>query len=109
MLWQGRGGETCEQGWGLKVESRGCNHGKGRGGKWREKGSRSCGGGGRQSGRQAERQEKREQCWGIDRGIGRGGTEKNQRSEEIALEPVRNGWGEEGMSKRDTEVGVKIA
>ncbi len=38
-----------------------------------------------------------------------GGTEKNQRSEERALEPVRKGCGEEGVSKRDTEVDVKIA
>jgi hypothetical protein len=46
--------------------------------------------------------------WGA-RGIGRGGTEKNQRSEERALDPVRKGWGEEGVSKRDTEVEVKMA
>ena len=37
-----------------------------------------------------------------------GGTEKNQRSEERALDPVRKGWGEEGVSKRDTEVEVKM-
>ena len=44
-----------------------------------------------------------------DRGIGRGGTEKNQSSEERALDPVRKWWGEEGVSKRDTEVEVKMA
>ena len=59
----------------------------------------------RAAGREAR--EKRA-VWG-DRGIGRGGTEKNQRSEERALDPVRKGWGEEGVSKRDTEVEVKMA
>jgi hypothetical protein len=43
------------------------------------------------------------------RGIGGGGTEKNQRPEERALEPVRKGLGEAGVSKIDTEVDVKIA
>ena len=44
-----------------------------------------------------------------DRGIGGGGTEKNQRSEERALDPVRKGWGDVGESKRVTEVDVKMA
>ena len=44
-----------------------------------------------------------------DRGIGGGGTEKNQRSEERVLVPVRKGWGECGESKRETEVDVKMA
>ena len=38
-----------------------------------------------------------------------GGTEKKQRSEARALDPVRKGWEEEGVSKRDTEVDVKMA
>jgi hypothetical protein len=36
-------------------------------------------------------------------------TKKNQRSEEGVLEPVRKGRGEVGVSKMETEVGVKIA
>ncbi len=36
-------------------------------------------------------------------------TEKNQISEARALDPVRKGWEEEGVSKRDTEVEVKMA
>ena len=43
------------------------------------------------------------------RGIGVGGTEKNQRTEDGFLEPVRKGRGEVGVSKMETEVGVKIA
>ncbi len=43
------------------------------------------------------------------RGIGVGGTEKNLRSEEGFLEPVRKGRGEVEVSKMETEVGVKIA
>jgi hypothetical protein len=35
--------------------------------------------------------------WG-DGGRGRGGTEKNQRSEDEVLEPVRKGRGEVGVS-----------
>ena len=41
--------------------------------------------------------------------MGGGGTEKNQRSEERVLVPVRKGWGEWGESKRETEVDVKKA
>ncbi len=41
--------------------------------------------------------------------MGGGGTEKNQRSEEGFLEPVRKGRGEVGVSKMETEVAVKIA
>ena len=41
--------------------------------------------------------------------MGGGGTEKNQRSEERVLVPVRKGWGECGESKRETEVDVKMA
>ena len=33
------------------------------------------------------------------RGIGTEGTEKNQRSDEGVLDPVRKGWGEVGESK----------
>ena len=40
------------------------------------------------------------------RGIGIEGTEKNQRSDERALDPVRKGWGEVGESKMETEVEV---
>ena len=47
--------------------------------------------------------------WVRARGIGIGGTEKNQRSDEGALDPVRNGWGELGESKMETEVEVKMA
>ena len=47
--------------------------------------------------------------WVRARGIGRGGTEKNQRSDEGALDPVRKGWGEVGESKMETEVEVKMA
>ncbi len=43
------------------------------------------------------------------RGIGIGRTEKNQRSDEEALDPVRKGWGELGESKMETEVEVKMA
>ena len=43
------------------------------------------------------------------RGIGGGGTEKNQRSEEGALVPVRKGWGELGESKMETVVEVTRA
>ena len=43
------------------------------------------------------------------RGRGTEGTEKNQRSEEGALDPVRKGWGEVGESKMETEAEVKMA
>ena len=43
------------------------------------------------------------------RGIGTEGTEKNQRSDEGVLDPVRKGWGEVGESKIETEVEVKMA
>ena len=41
--------------------------------------------------------------------MGGRGTEKNQRSEEGFLEPVRKGRGEVGVSKMETDVGVKMA
>jgi hypothetical protein len=41
--------------------------------------------------------------------MGGGGTEKNQRSDEGLLVPVKKGIGEVGVSKTETEVGVKIA
>ena len=44
-----------------------------------------------------------------ERRVQRGRTEKNQRSEEGVLDPVRNGRGEVGVSKMETEVGVKMA
>lgn len=43
------------------------------------------------------------------RGIGTEGTEKNQRSDEGVLDPVRKGWGEVGESNIETEVEVKMA
>ena len=41
--------------------------------------------------------------------MGGGGTEKNQRSDEGLLAPVKKGIGEVGVSKTETEVGVNIA
>ena len=43
------------------------------------------------------------------RGIGGGGTEKNQRSDEGVLDPGRRGGVEVGESKIETEVEVKMA
>jgi len=42
-------------------------------------------------------------------GMGMGGTEKNHKSEEGDLVPVRKGRVEEADSKTETEVGVKTA
>ncbi len=42
-------------------------------------------------------------------GIGTGGTEKNHKSEEGYLVPVRKGRVEESESKTETEVGVETA
>ena len=42
-------------------------------------------------------------------GMGMGGTEKNHKSEEGDLVPVRKGRVDEADSKTETEVGVKIA
>ena len=41
-------------------------------------------------------------------GLGKG-TEKNHRSDEGLLVPVKKGIGEVGVSKTETEVGVNIA
>ena len=41
--------------------------------------------------------------------MGTGGTEKNHKSEEEGLVPVRKGSVEEADSKTETEVGVKTA
>jgi hypothetical protein len=41
--------------------------------------------------------------------MGMGGTEKNHKSEEEGLVPVRKGSVEEADSKTETEVGVKTA
>ena len=45
----------------------------------------------------------------IGLGMGGEGTEKNQRSDEGLLAPVKKGIGEVGVSKTETEVGVNIA
>jgi hypothetical protein len=42
-------------------------------------------------------------------GMGGGGTEKKQRSQDGVLEPVKKGMEEVGVSKRRTEVEVKMA
>ena len=70
MPWLGREGETCGQGCELKGGSRGYNHGIRRVRRWRERGNRNFGDGTRQSERQAEKREKREQCWGIEGEVG---------------------------------------
>ncbi len=53
-------------------------------------------------------------CWGVGggggaRGRARGGTEKNHKSEEGDLVPVRKGSVEDAESKTKTEVGMKTA